>query len=48
MAFAVLGTLARAKVVVEEAAGIATSFPGFAASLTALGGRVAAAAEPTP
>ena len=38
MAFAVLATRAAGPVTVEDAASIATSFPGFAATLGALGG----------
>ena len=40
MAFAVLGTLAERPVVVEHAETIATSFPGFAATLRDLGGEL--------
>ncbi len=38
MAFALLGTRASGPVMVEEAGGIATSYPGFAATLAELGG----------
>jgi 3-phosphoshikimate 1-carboxyvinyltransferase len=44
MAFAVLGTLADGPVTVDDAASIATSYPGFAADLAALGGAVQEAA----
>jgi 3-phosphoshikimate 1-carboxyvinyltransferase len=40
MAFALLGTRAQGPVTVAEAGGIATSFPGFAATLAALGGEI--------
>ncbi len=43
MTLAVLGTRATAPVTVEGAGEIATSFPGFLATLTALGGEVAEA-----
>ncbi len=38
MSFLVLGLAAKAPVTVDDAAPIATSFPGFAALVTALGG----------
>ncbi len=41
MAFALLGTRASGPVTVEEAGGIATSYPGFAATLAELGGDLA-------
>jgi 5-enolpyruvylshikimate-3-phosphate synthase len=44
MAFAVLATRAQGPVVIEDAATIATSYPGFAADLARLGGAV----EPAP
>jgi 3-phosphoshikimate 1-carboxyvinyltransferase len=40
MAFAVAGSLARGPVVVEEAEGIETSYPGFADTFRALGGAI--------
>ncbi|HEY2954331.1 MAG TPA: 3-phosphoshikimate 1-carboxyvinyltransferase [Candidatus Eisenbacteria bacterium] len=40
MAFAVLGTRARGPITIDDAASIATSFPGFVATLEALGGEV--------
>src|SRR5262249_37318809 len=40
MAFAVLGTIATGPMTIEHATEIDTSFPGFAATLAALGGRV--------
>lgn len=43
MAFAALGTLAAGPIEVDDASSIATSFPGFADTLSALGGRVRAA-----
>ena len=45
MAFATLGTRARGPVHVADAGPIATSYPGFADTLAALGGGVAAGAE---
>jgi 3-phosphoshikimate 1-carboxyvinyltransferase len=43
MAFAVLGTRAAGTIEIDDAANVATSFPGFATVLAALGGRVRAA-----
>jgi 5-enolpyruvylshikimate-3-phosphate synthase len=40
MAFACLAATARLPVVIEGAEGIATSYPGFAATLAELGGGV--------
>ena len=44
MAFAILGTRASGPVTVDDAACIATSYPGFAGALRSLGGRVVQAA----
>lgn len=40
MAMALIGTRATEPLMIEEAGGIATSFPGFAATLVGLGGKV--------
>ena len=45
MAFAVLGARAGGPVVIEEAASIATSYPGFSSDFTALGGAIGPAAR---
>ncbi len=45
MAFAVLGTLARADVVVRDVANVDTSYPGFSEVLASLGGRLG---DPAP
>jgi 3-phosphoshikimate 1-carboxyvinyltransferase len=45
MAFAVLGTRATGAITVDDARAVATSFPGFAATLTALGGQVEGTTE---
>ena len=44
MAFAVLGTRAAGPIAIDDASSIATSYPGFADALTALGGRMEPAA----
>jgi len=40
MAFALIGSMASAPVIIDDARNIATSYPGFQAALTELGGRV--------
>ena len=48
MAFALLGTRAGGPVVIDDASSIATSFPGFVATLAALGGRMSPAFRTGP
>jgi 3-phosphoshikimate 1-carboxyvinyltransferase len=46
MAFAVLGTRGSGAITVDDGACIATSYPGFSATLRSLGGRVEEAPDP--